>query len=85
MIFDWVNITRDALSDLFFGFVNFVPVLFGALVVFVIGWFISVGVGKLIADVLKKVRFNQVFERGNWKEALAKADIKVEHLAEGYV
>ena len=78
MIFDWVNITRDALSDLFFGFVNFVPVLFGALVVFIIGWFISVGVGKLIADVLKKVRFNQVFERGNWKEALAKADIKVD-------
>lgn len=78
MIFDWVNITRDALSDLFFGFVNFVPVLFGALVVFIIGWFISVGVGKLVADVLKKVRFNQVFERGNWKEALAKADIKVD-------
>jgi len=78
MIFDWVNITRDALSDLVFGFVSFVPVLFGAIVVFLIGWFISIGVGKLVADILKRVRFNQVFERGNWKEALAKADIKVD-------
>lgn len=78
MPFDWLNITRDALVDLYGGIVNFAPLLIGALIVFIIGWFISIGVGKLVADVLKKIRFNQIFERGNWKEALAKADIKVD-------
>lgn len=57
---------------------GFVPALIGAILVFVVGWFVSVAFGKLIAEILKKVRFNQIFEKGNWDEALAKADIKVD-------
>ncbi len=45
---------------------------------FVIGWFISVGIGKLITEILKKLRFNKIFEKGDWKNALDKAEIKVD-------
>jgi len=78
MILDWYSVTIDALQNLWQGFVKFVPALIGAVVVFVIGWIISVALGKLIAEILKKIRFNQIFEKGNWDEALAKADIKVD-------
>jgi len=78
MVLDWYSITIDALQNLWQGFVSFVPALIGAIVVFAIGWFISVGIGRLIAEILKKIRFNQIFEKGNWDEALAKADIKVD-------
>ncbi len=78
MILDWYSVTIDALQNLWQGLVEFVPALIGAAVVFVVGWFISVGLGKLIAEILKKIRFNQIFEKGNWDEALAKADIKVD-------
>ena len=78
MILDWYSVTIDALQNLWQGFVAFVPALIGAVVVFVVGWSISVGLGKLIAEILKKIRFNQIFEKGNWDEALAKADIKVD-------
>ena len=50
----------------------------GALVIFVIGWFISVGVGRLVADILKRLKFNQIFERGSWRQALEKAEVKVD-------
>jgi hypothetical protein len=77
-----VEITSDALnrafSDLLSGMISFVPVLILAIIVFVIGWFIAIGVGRLVTDVLKRVKFNQVFERGNWKEALEKAELKVD-------
>src|SRR3989338_1415838 len=78
MILDWYSVTIDALQNLWQGFVAFVPALIGAVIVFVVGWSISVGLGKLIAEILKKIRFNQIFEKGNWDEALAKADIKVD-------
>jgi len=79
MIFvNWYEITFQALQDLIQGFVEFLPKLIGALVVFVIGWVISVGIGKLVADILKRLKFNQIFERGNWKQAFEKAELKVD-------
>jgi hypothetical protein len=32
----------------------------------------------LVTDILKRVKFNQIFERGNWKEALEKAELKID-------
>lgn len=78
MILDWYAVTIQALQDLWQGFIGFLPELIGALVIFVIGWFISVGVGRLVADILKRVKFNQIFERGNWKQALERAELKVD-------
>ena len=78
MILDWYAITLNGLQDLLQGFIGFLPALVGALVIFVIGWFISAGVGRLVGDILKKIKFNQIFERGNWKNALEKADLKVD-------
>ena len=83
MILDWADVTILAFQNLWQGFLNFIPVLIGAIVVFVIGWFISVGVGKLITEILKKAKFNQIFEKGGWKTALAKAEIKVD--ASGFI
>lgn len=78
MVLDWYSVTVGALQNLWQGFVEFIPALVGAIIVFAIGWFISVGIGKLIAEILKKIRFNQIAEKGSWDEALAKADIKVD-------
>ena len=78
VIADWTIVTVQSLQNLWQGFLNFIPALLGAIVVFVIGWFISVGVGKLISEILRRIKFNQIFEKGSWDEALAKADIKVD-------
>lgn len=78
MVLDWYSVTIQALQNLWQAFLSFIPVLVGAIIVFVIGWFISIGVGKLITEILKKLRFNQLFEKGGWKGALEKAEIKVD-------
>lgn len=78
MLLDWYAVTVNALFDLWGSFLNFIPELVGALVVFIIGWLISAGIGKLVSDILKRLRFNQIFERGGWKSALDKAELKVD-------
>ena len=83
MIGDWYSVTIGALQSLWRVFLEFIPALIGAVIVFVIGWFISVGIGRLVAEVLKKLRFNQIFDKGVWKEALEKAEFKVD--AAGFV
>ncbi len=74
---DWSIITLEALQSAWKGFLMFLPRLIGAIVVLIIGWFLAVGLGKLIAEILKQLRFNRIFERVGWKEALQKAELKV--------
>ncbi len=83
MTLDWYSVTLRALQGLWQGFLIFIPNLVGALVIFIIGWFIAVGIGKLISEILKRIKFNRVFERGNWKEALEKAELKID--ASGFI
>ena len=79
MIFiDWYQITVEALSEVLQGFVNFLPLLIGALVILIVGWFIAGAVGRVVTELLRRIKFNQVFERGSWKRALEKAEFKVD-------
>lgn len=78
MFFDtWTLETTKALTNLWVGFLNFLPNLVGALIVFIIGWIVSVVVGKIVAEVLNRLKINQIFEKAGWKEALEKAELKV--------
>jgi len=77
MIQDWTSITITALQDLWAGFLSFMPKLLGALIVFIIGWIISIWVGKLISEILKRLKFDKIFEKTKWDEALEKADMKM--------
>jgi len=77
MIEEWYKTTYDSLLGLWKGFLNFIPSLLAAIIVFVIGWFIAEVIGKLVARILKVLKLNQIFDRANWKEALEAAEIKV--------
>lgn len=60
------------------GFVSFLVNLLLAIIVFIIGYLISVGIGKLVTEILKSVKFNKLFEKEGWKRALDRAQIDVD-------
>ena len=75
---DWGQETINSLIGIWQDFIDFIPALIGAIIVFLIGWIIAVAIGKLVAEILKRIKFNKIFETGDWKKALEKADIKVD-------
>ncbi len=77
MIQDWYFITSGALKPLVEKLLVFIPDLIGALLIFTIGWFVANIMGKFVVKVLDSLKINQLIERGGWKEALEKADVKV--------
>jgi len=77
MIQDWSFVTLQALQNIWQGFLSFIPAFLAAVIVFIVGWFISVGIGKLIAQILIRLKFNKLFEKTGWKEALENAELKV--------
>lgn len=58
------------------GLVTFLGKLILAIIVFVIGYLISVGIGKVITEVLKSLKFNKLFEKEGWNSALQKANVQ---------
>jgi len=79
MIFiDWYAITSDAVVSLWQDFLAFIPSLIGAIVIFTIGWFVALGIGKLMSEILIRLRFNELFEKTDWKRALEKAKLTVD-------
>lgn len=73
----WAEITYSALFNLWDKFISFVPDLIGALVVFVVGWYIAKVVAKVITKILQQLRVDKLFEQSGWKEVLDKADLKL--------
>lgn len=60
------------------GIFEFIPRIIAALIIFFAGWIIASGIGKLVGEVLKKLKFNQIFESGNWREILEKAEWRID-------
>ena len=77
MVGDWYSVTINALFDLWQGFLGFIPSLVGAIVIFIIGWFVAIGVGKLVSEILSRLKFNTLFEKTDWQKAFSKAKLDV--------
>ena len=60
------------------GLVYFIANLVLAIVVFVVGYLISVGIGKVITEILKSIRFSKLFEKEGWHKALQRANLDVD-------
>ena len=78
MISTWSEITIQEFQNLWQGFLGFIPSLLAAILVFVIGWFIACGIGRLIAEILIRLKFNSLFKSTGWKDSLEKAEFKVD-------
>jgi len=72
----WSNITVDALKSIWHGFLVYTPKLLAALIFLIIGWIISVWVGKIVAEILKRLGFDKAFEKTKWEEAIKRAELK---------
>jgi hypothetical protein len=82
-IYDWYALPFQALQEFLGGFLPTLVNIVGAIIIFIIGWFVSVGIGRLVAEILKRLQFNRLFEKEGWKKALEKAELKVD--ASGFI
>ncbi|OGD24611.1 hypothetical protein A2819_00025 [Candidatus Azambacteria bacterium RIFCSPHIGHO2_01_FULL_40_24] len=70
---DWSITIQSFLQQL----LPFIGRLLLAIIVFIIGYLISIGIGRLITEVLKSVKFNKLFEKEGWRKALQRANVDV--------
>jgi hypothetical protein len=71
----WGEAITMSLIGLWDRFINFVPSLVGAILVFVAGWIIAVTLGKVVERLVKTLKVDQAFAKIGWNAKLAETGI----------
>lgn len=74
----WAGVTIEALQTLWGGFITFLPKIIGALIVILIGWAIAVGLGKLVAQIIRALRIDRILEKMGLGRAFQEAGLKLD-------
>lgn len=73
----WGEAITLSLLNLWERFVNFLPALVGAILVFVAGWIVAVALGKAVEHIVKIIRIDDVIEKAGTKGRLRKAGVEL--------
>jgi len=72
-----IEILLDSLKSVWQSFIEFLPTLLAALIVFIIGWLIAIFLGKVANRIIKTIKLDLLLAKLGFKKALAKAKLKL--------
>jgi small-conductance mechanosensitive channel len=73
----WGDVIVASLQNVWSSVIGFLPLLIGALIVFIVGWVIAVSLGRLVEHVIKSLRFDSVLEQLEFHKVLDRAGMKL--------
>src|SRR4030042_1072526 len=73
----WGEAITLSLLNLWDRFINFLPSLVGAILVFVAGWIVAVALGKVVEHIVKMIKVDDVMEKAGTKARLHKVGVEV--------
>lgn len=69
----WADVLTQSFQNLFYGIVAFLPNLVAALIIFVVGWLIGAGLGRVVAQVISSLRVDQALRAGGVDRVVERA------------
>jgi len=73
-----LEILLDSLKTIWQSFIGFLPTLLAALIVFIIGWLISVFLGKVANRIIRAIKLDTLLTKLGFKKVLAKAKLRLD-------
>lgn len=72
---NWGEAITASLVELGQRFIDFLPSLLGAIIVFIFGWIVAVSVGNLVEKALKIAKLDQAFAKLGWGSKMSELGI----------
>jgi hypothetical protein len=73
----WTTVVMGSLQNLWWGFVNFVPNIIGALIVLVIGLIVAAGLAALVEKILESIRLDTFLQKIGLEPIFERAGLKI--------
>ena len=78
MIFNaWADTLSQSFQNLSFGLVAFIPNLIVAIVIFIVGWLVGVGLGRVVKQVIDALRVDQALRATGLERILSRAGFEL--------
>jgi hypothetical protein len=69
----WADVLNGSLQSLFWGLVQFVPTLVVAVLIFIIGWLVGAGLGRLVAQVIASLKVDHALRVAGVEKVVERA------------
>lgn len=69
----WADVLTQSFQGLTYGLVDFIPNLVVAVIIFVIGWLIGAGVGRIVTQIVNSLRVDQALRAAGVEDVLKRA------------
>lgn len=73
----WADTLNQSFQSLSYGLITFIPNLIVAIVIFVIGWLIGLGLGRVVAQIVAALRVDQALRAAGLEKLLDRAGFKL--------
>ncbi len=73
----WVDVISYSLQNVWQGFIVFLPVFLGALIVFLVGLIIAAGLGKGVEKLIDALRLDRLLEQLGLNKLLERGDVRL--------
>jgi hypothetical protein len=69
----WANVLSESFQHLFYGVIAFIPNLVIAVIIFIVGWLVGAGVGRVVEQVVNSLRVDQALKATGLERVLSRA------------
>jgi len=73
----WADVLSQSFQNLFYGLVAFIPNLVVAIVIFIVGWLVGVGLGRVVAQIVNSLRVDQALRSTGLEHLLSRAGFEL--------
>lgn len=73
----WADVLSQSFLNLFYGLVSFVPNLVVAVVIFIVGWLVGVGVGRVVTQIVNALRVDNALKATGLEQMLSRAGFEL--------
>jgi len=73
----WADVLSQSFQNLFYGLVAFIPNLVIAVVIFIVGWLVGVGFGRVVKQIVDSLRVDQALRSTGLERILSRAGFQL--------
>lgn len=73
----WADVLNQSFQSLFYGLVAFIPNLIVAIIIFIVGWLVGVGLGRVVKQIIDAIRVDQALRSTGLERVLSRAGFKL--------
>lgn len=73
----WADVLSQSFQNLFYGLVTFVPSLVVAVVIFIVGWLVGIGIGRVVTQIVNALRVDQALRSTGIERVLSRAGFEL--------